>query len=140
MTQCITRVNSARTSTPYQNLSPPFEVPTLHSGTIFEPIHSRLIRKLQDNSILQTQSAHVSLPNAITTVSKMQHFAVSIYVLVIIAHDASLWDVLPFYPKSELTGWEKREMEDNLKAVGASRFLKDFGKAIDCWRQKGSRV
>ena len=65
---------------------------------------------------------NVSLPDALTTVSKMQLFDASPDVLVIIAHDASLLDVLPFYPKGELTGWEKREMEDNLKAVGLGGF------------------
>jgi len=80
---------------------------------------------------------NVSLPDALTTVSKMQLFDGSPDVLVIIAHDANLLDVLPFYPKGELTGWEKREMEDNLKAVGAWRFLKVFGKAIELLGAEG---
>lgn len=70
---------------------------------------------------------NVSLPDAEMTVSRMQLFDASPDVLVIVAHDASLLDVLPFFPKGELTGWEKTEM----KALGRWRFLKDFIVAVE---------
>lgn len=69
---------------------------------------------------------NASLPDALATLSKMQLFDASPNVFVIIGHDASLLDVLPFYP-GELTAWEKTES----KAVGMWRFLKDFGKAVE---------
>jgi hypothetical protein len=122
----------------------PFEAPTSHSfclGTIFEPIQSSTLASLRNYKTTPFYELdplmNVSLPDALTTVSKMQHFDASPDVLVIIAHDANLLDVLPFYLKGELTGWEKREMEDNLKAVGAWRFLKDFGKAIELLGAEG---
>jgi hypothetical protein len=42
----------------------------------------------------------------------MQLFDASPDVLLVIAHDASLLDVLPFYPEGELTGWEATEGKD----------------------------
>jgi hypothetical protein len=74
------------------------------------------------------------LPDAITTVSKMQLFDASPDVFVIIAHDASLLDVVPFYPKGELTGWDGTED----KAVGTWRFLRDFGNAVEFLKVKGN--
>jgi hypothetical protein len=60
----------------------------------------------------------------------MQLFDVSPDDLVVIAHDASLLDVLPFYPEGELTGWEKTEG----KILGRWRFLKDFGAAVESFK------
>lgn len=44
-------------------------------------------------------------------------------VFVVIAHDASLLDVLEFFPAADLTGWEK---EPSKKDVVQWRFLNDF--------------
>ena len=49
-------------------------------------------------------------------------------VFVIIAHDSSLLDVLEFYPKAGLTGWE--DGGHSPKEIGRWRFLKDFGKQV----------
>ena len=46
-------------------------------------------------------------------------------VFVILAHDASLLDVLEFFPTADLTGWEKRPSR---KDIGQWRFLDDFRK------------
>jgi len=76
---------------------------------------------------------NASLPNALATVSKMQLFDTSPDVFVVIANDASLLDMLPFYPNGELTRWEKTEN----KVVGTWRFLKDFGKAVELSKTEG---
>jgi hypothetical protein len=122
----------------------PFEAPTSHSfclRTIFEPIHPSTLTSSGNYKTTPFYELNlllnVSLPDALTTVSKMQLFDMSTEVLVIIMHNASLLDVLSFYPKGELTGWEKREMEDYLKAVGNWRFSKDFGKAIKLLEVEG---
>ena len=77
---------------------------------------------------------NVSLPDALTTVAKMQLFDAFSDVFVVIAHNASLLDVLPFYTNGELTAWEKAEY----KAAGTWRFLKDFGKAVDLLKAEGN--
>jgi len=46
-------------------------------------------------------------------------------VFVIIAHDASLLDVLGFFPTADLAGWEMRPSK---KDVSQWRFLNDFRK------------
>ena len=48
-------------------------------------------------------------------------------VLIILTHDASLLDVLEFFPKADLTGWEK---QPSRKDVGQWRFLNDFRKSV----------
>jgi hypothetical protein len=48
-------------------------------------------------------------------------------VFVILAHDASLFDVLEFFPTADLTGWEKQPSK---KDVGQWRFLNDFRKSV----------
>jgi hypothetical protein len=52
-------------------------------------------------------------------------------VLVVIAHDSYLFDILKFDPylKAELTGWEEGGERDT-KGIGRWRFLKDFGKQV----------
>ena len=52
---------------------------------------------------------NVSLPDALTTVAKMQLFDAFSDVFVVIARNASLLDVLPFYTNGELTAWEKTD-------------------------------
>jgi hypothetical protein len=75
----------------------------------------------------------VSLPDAEVTLSRMQPFDASPDVLVIIAHDASLLDVLPFYPEGKLTGWEETGVRD----FGTWGFLKDFGVAVEFGKTEG---
>jgi glyoxylase-like metal-dependent hydrolase (beta-lactamase superfamily II) len=59
------------------------------------------------------------------TLDALKMFDASPDVLVILAHDASLLDVLEFFPKADLTGWEKRPSK---KDIGHWRFLNDFRK------------
>jgi hypothetical protein len=77
---------------------------------------------------------NISLPDAITTVSKMQVFDASPDIFVIIAHDASLSNMVPFFPKGELTRWDGTED----KAVGTWRFSRDFGNAVEILNAKGN--
>ena len=46
-------------------------------------------------------------------------------VLVILMHDARLLDMLEFFPKADLAGWE---MNPSRKDIGRWRFLSDFRK------------
>ncbi|KAJ5355048.1 metallo-beta-lactamase superfamily protein [Penicillium cataractarum] len=66
------------------------------------------------------------LGDAEVALEKMLPFDGSAKVMVIIAHDASLLDVLPFFPNS-ITEWDIQ----GYKAKGAWSFLKDFVGAID---------
>ncbi|KAE8401215.1 hypothetical protein BDV37DRAFT_296346 [Aspergillus pseudonomiae] len=65
------------------------------------------------------------LENAEASLDKMAVFDGSANILIIIAHDASLLDVLPFFPK-KITDWDV----EGYKEAGAWRFLKDFSGAI----------
>ncbi|PYH47032.1 MBL fold metallo-hydrolase [Aspergillus saccharolyticus JOP 1030-1] len=65
------------------------------------------------------------LENAKVSLERMIPFDGSENVFVIIAHDASLLDVLPFFPES-LTDWEVK----GYKVAGTWQFLKDFNAAI----------
>jgi hypothetical protein len=112
----------------------PFEAPNSRGvcpGAFFEPIHPSSVTS--SGNYRTTPFYELSpmmndfLPDAQATVSKMQLFDASPDVFVVIAHDASLLDILPFYPKGELNGWEKTED----KIVGRWRFLKDFCKAVE---------
>ncbi|KAL3471506.1 hypothetical protein BJX99DRAFT_237251 [Aspergillus californicus] len=67
-----------------------------------------------------------NLEDAEVALEKMLRFDGSASVMVVIAHDASLLDVLPFFPKN-ITEWDVKEH----KAEGTWRFLKDFAGAID---------
>ncbi|GKZ89072.1 hypothetical protein AnigIFM59636_010787 [Aspergillus niger] len=62
-----------------------------------------------------------SLGDAEAALEKMMTFDATSEVLVIIAHDASLGDILPFFPK-RMTDWHM----EGYKARGAWRFLRDI--------------
>ena len=49
-------------------------------------------------------------------------------MFVNIAHNTSLLDILDFYPKAGLTGWEEGG-EHSIKEIGKWRFLMDFQNA-----------
>ena len=72
---------------------------------------------------------NVSLQDAIESVNKMKAFDASPDVFVVIAHDTSLLDVLPFFPET-LTNWDSA----NYKLFGTWRFLKDFKEAVS-WQE-----
>jgi hypothetical protein len=63
------------------------------------------------------------------TLGALKSFDASPDVFVIIAHDSSLLDILEFYPKAELTGWEEGG-QCSAKEIGKWRFLKDFRKQV----------
>jgi hypothetical protein len=70
--------------------------------------------------------AYVDIDSAKDTIAKMQGFDRCEEVLVIMAHDASLRDVLRYWPNPantwQLEGW---------KSKGAWRFLADFVKGAE---------
>ncbi|KAH8924722.1 Metallo-hydrolase/oxidoreductase [Atractiella rhizophila] len=68
---------------------------------------------------------NVDLDQALVSLERMKAFDAHQDVLVIVAHDSSLLDVLPLYP-AHLT-WGSGE----LKMRGRWRFLKDFEKAAN---------
>ncbi|KAI9436212.1 beta-lactamase-like protein [Lactarius indigo] len=60
-----------------------------------------------------------------TTLDALKTFDASPDVLVVLTHDASLLDLLGFFPTEDLTGWEQRPSK---KDIGQWRFLNDFSK------------
>lgn len=64
------------------------------------------------------------LRDAEIALEKLLRFDGSSKVMVIISHDASLLDVLPFFPGS-INEWDVK----GYKAVGTWRFLRDFARA-----------
>lgn len=68
---------------------------------------------------------NASLPEAELAIEKLQGFDALAEVFVIVAHDSSLLDILPFFPL-KLTQWD----EANYKARGRWLFLRDFLKVI----------
>lgn len=116
----------------------PFEPPTSHSfcpGSIFEAIHPEAASGEGAYKITPFYKlnpvTNASLPEAETTLARMQLLDASPDVLVIIAHDASLLDLLDFHP-AELNGWEKTKN----KSLGRWRFLVDFKDALELARKE----
>jgi len=119
-----------------ESISPsPFEPPKSHSFcpcSIFEPIHPLADPK----SAFRTTPFYEPAPPMITdavasraTLEALKAFDACPDVFVVIAHDTSLLDVLEFYPKAELAGWEEGG-ERSAKEIGRWRFLKDFRKQV----------
>ncbi|KAH8698401.1 hypothetical protein BGW36DRAFT_460325 [Talaromyces proteolyticus] len=106
-------------NTPFLSVCPASVLETIHPGKK-EGKDYRTTPFYQSNSLM-----NVSLPDAEASIEKMQAFDASTDVFTIIAHDTSLLDVLPFFPKT-ITDWDKA----GYKSLGAWRFLKDFEKAI----------
>jgi hypothetical protein len=109
----------------------PFAINTLNSscpGALFEECHPAkgTSKDYRTTPFYELNPAmNVSLPDAIESVNKMEAFDASPNVFVIIAHDTSLLDVLPFFPKT-INNWDSA----NYKSIGTWRFLKDFEGAI----------
>ncbi|KAI0292383.1 hypothetical protein BC826DRAFT_1105488 [Russula brevipes] len=101
-------------------------------GAIFEQIHRSAPSALARTApFYETAPASSADPVACKeTLEALQVFDASPDVLVIIAHDHSILDLLDLYPKAELTGWEKRG-EPGIKESGRWRFLRDFRKAVE---------
>lgn len=66
------------------------------------------------------------IPEAERSVEKMQQFDSDDRVMVIIAHDTSLLDVMDFYPHTA-NNWK----EEGWREKGRWKFLEDFTKAIE---------
>lgn len=97
-------------------------------SSIFEAISPASLKGKNTNStpFYELNAAmNEDLENAAVSLGKMIPFDGSENVLVIIAHDASLLDVLPFFPQN-ITDWETK----GYKVAGTWRFLKDFNAAI----------
>ena len=62
-----------------------------------------------------------------TTLDALKAFDASPDVLVVLVNDASLLDVLEFFPKADLNGWENGPSR---KDIGQWRFLNDFRKGV----------
>jgi hypothetical protein len=65
------------------------------------------------------------LPKAQDSLGHMQLLDGSVEVFVVIAHDATLLDIVPFFPK-KISDWDLA----GYKPLGAWRFLKDFVKIV----------
>ena len=110
----------------------PFE--DLHSnsfcpGSLFEPIHPASARgeDYKTTPIYKLSSkTSVSLTEAEATLAKMEVFDASPDVLVAIAHDISMMEILPFLP-TKLNGWETKDW----KELNIWKFLKDFKTALE---------
>ncbi|KAL2703460.1 hypothetical protein AAEP93_004531 [Penicillium crustosum] len=96
---------------------------------IFEIISSANLRLL-DAKVTPLYELNVAtnedLGDAEVALDKMLLFDGSPKAMVIIAHDASIPDGLPFFPQS-ITEWDV----EGHKAKGTWGFLKDFAGAID---------
>ena len=66
------------------------------------------------------------VPEAKRSIAKMQHFDSDDRVLVVIAHDNSLLDVVDFWPNTA-NDWK----EKGWKEKGRWKFLKDFANAVE---------
>ncbi|KAN0131826.1 hypothetical protein V8E53_010354 [Lactarius tabidus] len=108
----------------------PFEHPTSASSclcSLFQPIHPSP-ESFRTTPFYKTAAHHIEDPVAKqTTLAALRAFDKSPDVLVILTHDASLLDVLEFFPKADLTGWER---QPSRKDIGRWRFLNDFRKGV----------
>jgi hypothetical protein len=118
----------------------PFGPPTGQSlspcpGSIFEPVHRSAADPESDFRTTPFYEAapamHTDAVASRVTLEALKMLDASPDVLVVIAHDPSLLDILEFSPdlKAELTGWQEGG-ERNTKVIGRWRFLKDFGKQV----------
>jgi hypothetical protein len=103
----------------------PFEGPrsaSVCAGAIFEKVHRAKEADYRTTPFYEVNpKANVSVPETQATMDKMELFDASPDVLLIIAHDSSVLDIVPLFPDT-LTGWD---VTDN-KALSTWRFLKDF--------------
>ncbi|KAF8267290.1 beta-lactamase-like protein [Lactarius quietus] len=111
------------------SISPsPFEHPTSASVcpcSLFERIHPSP-ESFRTAPFYEAAAPLVDDPVAHrTTIEAIKMLDASPDVFVIIAHDASLLDVLGFFPTADLAGWEMRPSK---KDVSQWRFLNDFRK------------
>ncbi|RAK87820.1 metallo-beta-lactamase superfamily protein [Aspergillus costaricaensis CBS 115574] len=98
-------------------------------GSVFEAISSANLRgsDVRVTPFYNLNAAmNENLEDAEIALEKLLQFDGSASVMVVTAHDASLLEVLPFFPR-KITDWDVK----GYKAEGTWRFLKDFAGAID---------
>ncbi|KAI0301673.1 beta-lactamase-like protein [Multifurca ochricompacta] len=120
---------------PESILPSPFEAPRsviAYPGSIFEQIHPS--SNSHDGGSFRTTPFYELLPyvnsdpaTGRATLEALKVLDASPDVLVIFTHDPSFRDVLEFYPKGDLAGWERQDGQPNAKEAGTWRFLRDFG-------------
>ncbi|KAH9069327.1 beta-lactamase-like protein [Lactarius deliciosus] len=108
----------------------PFEPPTSASScpcSLFQSIHPSP-ESFRTTPFYEVAAHHIDDPVARrATLNAIKAFDASPDVLVVLTHDASLIDVLDFFPKADLAGWEK---QPSRKDMGRWRFLNDFRKDV----------
>ncbi|KAI9451982.1 hypothetical protein BJY52DRAFT_1295317 [Lactarius psammicola] len=107
----------------------PLEPPTSASScpcSLFQKIHPNP-EPLRTTPFYEVATHQIDDPVARRATLALKAFDTSPDVLVILTHDASLLDVLGFFPKVDLTGWEK---QPSSKDIGRWRFLSDFRKSV----------
>ncbi|KAH9173065.1 hypothetical protein EDB89DRAFT_804252 [Lactarius sanguifluus] len=108
----------------------PFEPPTSASScpcSLFQSIHPSP-ESFRTTPFYEVAAHQIDDPIASrATLDAVKAFDASPDVFVVLSHDASLLDVLEFFPKADLAGWEK---EPSRKDMGRWRFLNDFRKGV----------
>ncbi|KAH9013498.1 hypothetical protein EDB85DRAFT_956185 [Lactarius pseudohatsudake] len=108
----------------------PFEPPMSSSScpcSLFQSIHPSP-ESFRTTPFYEVAAHHIDDPVARrATLDAVKAFDTSPDVLVVLTHDASLLDVLEFFPKAGLAGWEN---QPSRKDMGRWRFLKDFRKGV----------
>ncbi|KAH9173063.1 hypothetical protein EDB89DRAFT_2095422 [Lactarius sanguifluus] len=108
----------------------PFEPPTSASScpcSLFQSIHPSPA-PFRTTPFYEVATHHIDDPVARrATLDAIKAFDASPDVLVVLTHDASLLDVLEFFPNASLAGWEK---QPSRKDIGRWRFLNDFRKGV----------
>ena len=108
----------------------PLEPPTSASScpcSLFQPVHPSP-ESFRTMPFYEAAAHHIE--DAVAkraTLDALRAFDASPDVLIILTHDASLLDVLEFFPKADLSGWEK---QPSRKDIGQWRFLNDFRKSV----------
>ncbi|KAL8933453.1 MAG: hypothetical protein Q9211_005779 [Gyalolechia sp. 1 TL-2023] len=126
-------------SLPLPSTLSPSPLPHLHPttcpGSLFIPIHRLYNPANRANAtdtpasepfyLLSPQGAN-DVAQAQASVKKLSHFDAREDVLVMIAHDAHMLDIVRCFPEGKANGWKK----EGWKEKGTWRFLADFETAV----------
>jgi len=98
-------------------------------GSVFESIHPASASGGEYTTMpfynLSSKTT-ASMTDGEATLAKLEVFDASADVLLAIAHDISMMEILPFLP-AQLNGWEKTDW----KELNKWKFLQDFEKALE---------
>ncbi|KAJ4985088.1 metallo-beta-lactamase superfamily protein [Stagonosporopsis vannaccii] len=114
------------TLSPSPLANPPFAQSSFCPGSLFKQIHPQKSLAEPFYRVKNKPQFLQDLPATLQTVDKLTEFDANENVLVIIAHDRSLLDVLEFYPSSA-NSWK----EKGWREAGMWRFLADFKLAVE---------